>query len=63
MNQTDEFILDALREQGVVTDELIAEVNGAIEAQADGPKVGNESSFMDELLVKTGILRIEHGSC
>jgi len=55
MNQTDEFILDALREQGVVTDELIAEVNGAIEAQADGPKVGNESSFMDELLVKTGI--------
>ena len=55
MNQTDEFILDALREQGLVTDELIAEVNTAAQTKADNPMGGQELFFMDEILAKTGL--------
>ena len=55
MNQTDEFILDALREQGLVTDELIAEVNTAVQTKTDNPMGGQELFFMDEILAKTGL--------
>lgn len=54
MNQTDEFILDALRQQGV-TEELIGEVRGAIEALPEGPVGDGDLAFMDELLVRTGL--------
>ena len=53
MNQTDEFILDALREQGLVTDELVEEVNAAIQAGAENSMGGKELFFMDEILAKT----------
>ena len=55
MNQTDEFILDALREQGLVTDELVEEVNAAIQAETENPMGGKELFFMDEILAKTGL--------
>ena len=55
MNQTDEFILDALREQGLVTDELIAEVNTVIQTGSDNPMGGQELFFMGEILAKTGL--------
>jgi type IV pilus assembly protein PilB len=55
MNQTDEFILDALREQGLVTDELVEEVNAAIQAEAGNTMGGKELFFMDEILAKTGL--------
>ena len=55
MNQTDEFILDALREQGLVTDELVEEVNAAIQAGAENSMGGKELFFMDEILAKTGL--------
>ena len=55
MNQTDEFILDALRGQGLVTDELVEEVNAAIQAEAENSMGGKELFFMDEILAKTGL--------
>ena len=55
MNQTDEFILDALREQGLVTDELIEEVNAAVDASGKNPMEGKSMFFMDEILAKTGL--------
>ena len=54
MNQTDEFILDALREQGLVTDELIEEVNAAV-MRGGKPHGGKSMFFMDEILAKTGL--------
>ena len=59
MNQTDEFILDALREQGLVTDELIAETNASVEALQEEPVGGKELAFMDGLLAKIGLAEEE----
>ena len=59
MNQTDEFILDALREQGLVTDELIAEINASVEALQEEPVGGKELAFMDGLLAKIGLAQEE----
>ena len=59
MNQTDEFILDALKEQGLVTDELIAEINASVEALQEEPVGGKELAFMDGLLAKIGLAQEE----
>jgi general secretion pathway protein E/type IV pilus assembly protein PilB len=59
MNQTDEFILDALKEQGLVTDELIAETNASVEAMQDEPVGGKELAFMDGILAKIGLAQEE----
>lgn len=55
MNQTDEFILDALRDQGLVTNEVITEVNASVESMEEEPIGGKELAFMDGLLAKIGL--------
>lgn len=59
MNPTDEFILDALKEQGVATDELVAEIRTSVEASEEAPDSDADLLLMNELLVRTGLAEEE----
>ena len=36
MNPTDEFILDAFKQQGILSDEALAEITAEVESQGNG---------------------------
>ena len=59
MNPTDEFILDALKEQGVATDELVAEIRTSVEASEEAPDSDADLLLMNELLARTGLAEEE----
>jgi hypothetical protein len=47
MNETDEFIIDAFKQQGLATDELIAEIKAELDAEPDN-EVGDRDLASDE---------------
>ena len=55
MNSTDEFILDAFKQQGMLSDEILAEITAEVEAEDDGLIGGKELAIMNGVLAKTGM--------
>ena len=54
MNSTDEFILDAFKQQGMLSDEILAEITAEVEAEDDGLIGGKELAIMNGVLAKRG---------
>ena len=54
MNPTDEYLLEAFKQQGVVNDAMIAEIREAVEAQPEEEVGDKDLSFMNLVLEKTG---------
>ena len=61
MNPTDEFILDAFKEQGILSDEALAEITAEVESQGNSLIGDKEVAIMNGVLEKTGMP--EAGSC
>ena len=59
MNETDEFILDAFKQQGLANDELIGQINEEVNAIPDGEAHDKDLAFMNILLEKTGMPKEE----
>ena len=55
MNPTDEFILDAFKQQGILSDEALAEITAEVESQSNGLIGGKELAIMNGVLEKTGM--------
>ena len=55
MNPTDEFILDAFKQQGILSDEVLAEITAEVESQGNGLIGGKEVAIMNGVLEKTGM--------
>ena len=55
MNSTDEFLVDAFKQQGLVTDDIIAEVKEGLPAQAEGPSTDQDQVLMEALLSRIGL--------
>jgi general secretion pathway protein E/type IV pilus assembly protein PilB len=55
MNPTDEFILDAFKQQGILSDEALAEITAEVESQSNGLIGGKEVAIMNGVLEKTGM--------
>ena len=55
MNPTDEFILDAFKQQGMLSDEVLAEITAEVEAEGDSLIGGKELAIMNGVLAKTGM--------
>ena len=55
MNPTDEFILDAFKQQGILSDEALAEITAEVESQGNGLIGGKEVAIMNGVLEKTGM--------
>ena len=54
MNPTDEYLLEAFSEQGVVNDAMLAEIRQAVDAQSEEEVGDKDLSFMNLVLEKTG---------
>ena len=54
MNPTDEYLLEAFKQQGVVNDAMLAEIREAVEAQPEEEVEDKDLSFMNFVLEKTG---------
>jgi general secretion pathway protein E/type IV pilus assembly protein PilB len=59
MNETDEFILDAFKQQGLASDELVEELRAEVAALPDSEVVDQDVSLMDALLERTGMPKQE----
>ena len=59
MNETDEFIIDAFRQQGLATDELINEIVSEVDSLPESETPDKDLAFMDLLLDKTGMAKDE----
>ena len=59
MNETDEFILDAFKQQGLANDELIGQINEEVNAIPEGEVHDKDLAFMNILLEKTGMPKEE----
>ena len=59
MNETDEFILDAFKQQGLASDELVDELRAEVAAPPDSEVVDQDVSLMDALLERTGMPKQE----
>ena len=55
MNPTDEFILDAFKQQGMLSEEVLAEITGEVEAEGESLIGGKELAIMNGVLEKTGM--------
>ena len=55
MNPTDEFILDAFKQQGMLSEEVIAEITAEVEAEGESLIGGKELAIMNGVLEKTGM--------
>lgn len=55
MNPTDEFIIDAFKEQGMLSEEVLAEITAEVEAEGDSVLGGKELAIMNGVLAKTGM--------
>lgn len=54
MNPTDEYLLEAFSQQGVVNDAMLAEIRQAVDAQSEEEVGDKDLSFMNLVLEKTG---------
>ena len=59
MNETDEFIIDAFKQQGLASDELIGEIQAEIDTQPDNEVGDKDLALMDILLERTGMPKQE----
>ena len=50
MNPTDEYLLEAFKQQGVANDAMLAEIMEAVEAQPDEEVGDKDLSFMNLVL-------------
>ena len=55
MNPTDEFILDAFKQQGMLSEEVLAEITEEVEAEGESLIGGKELAIMNGVLEKTGM--------
>jgi general secretion pathway protein E/type IV pilus assembly protein PilB len=55
MNPTDEFIIDAFKEQGMLSEEVLAEITAEVEAEGESVLGGKELAIMNGVLAKTGM--------
>ena len=54
MNPTDEYLLEAFSQQGVVNDAMLAEIRQVVDAQSEEEVGDKDLSFMNLVLEKTG---------
>ena len=59
MNPTDEFILDAIKQQGMLTEEALAEIISEVESEGDSLVGDKELAIMNGVLAKTGMPETE----
>lgn len=59
MNPTDEFILDAFKQQGMLTEEALAEIISEVESEGDSLVGDKELAIMNGVLAKTGMPEAE----
>lgn len=55
MNPTDEFLLEAFKQQGLLTDETLSEINASLSPSEEENEVEKELELMDAILDKTGL--------
>ena len=59
MNETDEFILDAFKQQGLATDELVNELMAEVDSLPESEVRDKDVALMDSLLERTGMEKQE----
>lgn len=59
MNETDEFLLDAFKQQGIASDDLVSEIRSELDSNKEMELRDKEAAFMDSLLEKTGMEKSE----
>ncbi|MEC7800756.1 MAG: ATPase, T2SS/T4P/T4SS family [Verrucomicrobiota bacterium] len=59
MNETDEFLLDAFKQQGIASDDLVSEISSELDSNKEMELQDKEAAFMDSLLEKTGMEKSE----
>ena len=59
MNETDEFLLDAFKQQGIASDNLVSEIRSELDSNKEMELQDKEAAFMDSLLEKTGMEKSE----
>ena len=59
MNETDEFLLDAFKQQGIASDNLVSEIRSELDSNKEMELKDKEAAFMDSLLEKTGMEKSE----
>ena len=59
MNETDEFLLDAFKQQGIASDDLVSEIRSELDSNKEMELLDKEAAFMDSLLEKTGMEKSE----
>ncbi len=59
MNETDEFIIDAFKQQGLASDELIAEITAEINAEPESEVGDKDLALMNSLMERTGMPKQE----
>ena len=51
MNPTDEFLLEAFKQQGLLTDETLSEINASLSPSEEENEVEKELELMDLSLI------------
>ncbi len=59
MNPTDEFILDAFKQQGLLSEDIVAEITAEVEAEGESLVGDKELAIMNGVLAKTGMPKTE----
>ena len=59
MNETDEFIIDAFKQQGLASDELIAEITAEVNAEPESEVGDKDLALMNSLMERTGMPKQE----
>jgi len=55
MNATDEFILDAFKQQEILSDETLSEIISEVDTQGDNVVGGKDLAVMNAVLARTGM--------
>jgi general secretion pathway protein E/type IV pilus assembly protein PilB len=55
MNPTDEFLIDAFKQQGLVTDDIISEIEAGLPDKNDDQSADRDLARMDALLTRIGL--------
>ena len=59
MNPTDEYILDAFKQQGLLSGDMVAEITAEVEAEGESQVGDKELAVMNGVLAKTGMPETE----
>ena len=59
MNPTDEYILDAFKQQGLLSGDMVAEITAEVEAEGESLVGDKELAVMNGVLAKTGMPETE----